>query len=354
MFCLGCGAETPSRAASCPVCGRNLSSSRDSAEATRDTFSVSPTLPGARLAALASMPLHTSSLHVSPATAPAVSVTSATGLPRDTAGRVLLLTVIALAADLLAPWSVVYGQQKTMATIGAPAVALLALFALATFPLLRPDFRARPLFAVAPLAVGAFCLGAGIFYWAILGRENAVYTAQAGSYGPVGQLVSGPVFGQQIHSSPLVSQSPIAPAFGLYLFLIGGAVLAVVGYQLFLQAALASARATIAPTPPPASIQRSTAPSSAPMPLATPISSVTPMTAPAAASSPLAAISASEPQPASASSSTAVPARPVGADGRPIALPGSAAWNEPPKLPAFTRPSRAGSGGWSRQAGARR
>lgn len=356
MFCLVCGAETPLRAASCPVCGRSLSPSTSSSEATHDSFSMSPTASGTRLAVPASVPLQISShssLALPASTAP---VASATGLPRDTAGRVLLLTVIALAADLLAPWSIVYGQQKTMAANHAPAVALLALFALAVLPLLRSDYRARPLFAVAPLAIGAFCLGAGIFYWAILDRENAVYAGQASSYGPESQWASGAAIGTQVHSSPLAPQSPVVPGFGLYLFLIGGAVLAVVGYQLFLQAALASARATITPAAQPASPALSTAPSPTSMPLATSIAPVTELAAPAAASSPLAvdSTSALQPQPASLPSPAPTPARPAASAASPIALPGSAAWNEPPALPAYTRPVRAGNGGWSRQAGARR
>ncbi|HEX8034948.1 MAG TPA: hypothetical protein VF510_13920 [Ktedonobacterales bacterium] len=343
MFCLGCGAEAPFRAASCPVCGRSLSPFSDSTEAPRDTSSESAASSGTRFAVLASASLQTT-LHPSPATTPPAAVVSATGLPRDTAGRVLLLTAIALAADLLAPWSIVYGQQKTMAANGTPAMALLALFILAALPIMRPDYRARPLFAVAPLAVGAFCLGAGIFYWAILGRENATYQPVANSWSSQGVIIG---------SHSVIAQPVVSPDFGLYLFLIGGAVLAVVGYQLFLQAALASARATITPAAQPASPQLSTVPSSASMPLATPIAPAMPIAAPTAASSPLAVVSAPESQPVPASSSTAVPARPTGTPDRPIALPGSAAWNEPPALPTYVRPSRVGNG-WSRQVGARR
>ncbi|MGZ3585255.1 MAG: hypothetical protein ACXVCT_21130, partial [Ktedonobacterales bacterium] len=309
----------------------------DASEVARDTSSESAASSGTRLAVLVPASLQ-ASLHPSPAPTPTAAVVSATGLPRDAAGRVLLLTTIALAADLLAPWSVVYGQQKTMVASGTSAMALLALFILAALPLMRPDYRARPLYAVAPLAVGAFCLGAGIFYWALLARENA-------SFQPVADTSSSS--GAAISSQPIILQPVVVPGFGLYLFLIGGAVLAVVGYQLFLQAALASARATVTPAGQPASPQLSTVPSSASMPLATPIA------APAAASSPLAAVSASESQPASATSSPAVPGRPAGTPVRPIALPGSAAWNEPPMLPTYTRPSRVGNG-WSRQAGARR
>lgn len=343
MFCLGCGAETPFRAASCPVCGRSLSPSNDTSAAPRDTSSESPALSRTRLVALATASLQTS-LHPSPTPTPTAAVVSATGLPRDTAGRVLLLTAIALAADLLAPWSIVYGQQKTMIASGTPAMALLALFIVAALPLMRPDYRARPLITVAPLTVGAFCLGAGVFYWALLARENAAYQPV------VDTSTSQSVI---IGSHSVIEQSVVSPDYGLYLFLIGGAVLAVAGYQLFLQAALASARATSTPAAQPASPPLSIVPSSASTPLATPLAPATPIAASAAASSPLAAVSASDSQPASAPSSPAVPGRPAGTPVMPIALPGSAAWNEPPALPTYTRPSRVGSG-WSRQAGARR
>lgn len=339
MFCLGCGAEVPSRAARCRVCGRKLSSSTETSEATRE--SASPVVSTARLATLASASLQTS-VH-SPSGTPNVSAASATGLPRDPAGRLLLLTAAALAADLLAPWSIVYGQQKTMAANGASAWALLALFLLAALPLLRSDYRARPHVAVVPLIVGAFCLGAGIFYWALLARENALAASQDSSPMPSGFV--------QIHSSPALSQAPIAPGFGLYLFLIGSGVLAFVGYRLFLQAALATAHATVRATAAPAiqpvspTTQPATQSDSASMPQATAISPATPSAAPTAASSPLAAIlSASEPPPVSASTPAA----------NHIALPGSAAWNEAPKVPTHIRPSRLGGSGWSRQAGVRR
>lgn len=335
MFCLGCGAEVPSRAARCRVCGRKLSSSTETSEATRE--SASPVVSTVRLATLASASLQTG-VH-SPSGTPIVATASATGLPRDPAGRLLLMTVAALAADLLAPWSIVYGQQKTMAASGASAWALLALFFLAALPLLRSDYRARPPFAVVPLIVGAFCLGAGIFYWALLARENALAVGQDTS--------SAPRSYPPIYSSLAQPLSPIAPGFGLYLFLIGSGVLAFVGYRLFLQAALATVRATHVHIAQPTPTQLSTipaAPASASMPQATPISPATPSAAATAASLPLAAVSASEPPPVSASAPAA----------SHIALPGSAAWNEAPKVPTHIRPSRLGGSGWSRQAGVRR
>lgn len=349
VFCLGCGTEIPLRAASCPVCGRVLSASADASEATRNTFSAFPASSGAHLATLASASSLQTGLHSPPPAAPALPRTSATSLLRDTAGRVLLLTVVALAADLLAPWSIVYGQQKTMASSSASTLALLALFALAALPLLRPDYHARPLIAVAPLAVGAFCLGAGIFYWALLNRENALYSAQTQS-SQLGWSNNG--------SAPsevaITSQSVVVPGFGLYLFLIGGLVLVVIGYRLFLQAALASARATVAVTAPPASHSPSMAPMSPSIPLVTPISSATMAAGPAVASSPLAAMSASEPRSPSAPLPAPIPARRTTAAARDVVLPGSAAWNETPKFPALTHPTRLGGGGRSRQAGIRR
>ena len=332
------------RAANCPVCGRSLSRATGAPEATRDTYSASPTLSSRSLAALTASPLQPG-LHA-PSVASLSPDAGITGLPRDIDGRVLLLTAIALAADLLAPWSIVYGQQKTMAANSAPALALLALFALAALPLLRPSYRARPLFAVAPLAVGAFCLGAGIFYWAILTRENATYLTQSQLTQP-GWSNNGSVPPGGI----IILQPAIVPGLGLYLFLIGGAVLAVAGYRLFLQAALASARATVGATAQPASHQPVTVPSPASMPSAASISPPTKIDVSAAPSLPLAVASATDSRPVSSVSPT--PAHSA-TPARPIALPGTAAWNEVPNFPAHVRPSRLGGGGWSRQAGVRR
>jgi hypothetical protein len=160
-------------------------------------------------------------------------------LPRDTTGRLLLLVVAGLAANLLAPWSIVYGQRQTMMHLGAPAWGLVALFALAALPLVRPAYRQEPLISVLPLVVGTFCAGIGAMYWLLLFRENEQASAISAPVPLNGSIVSAPGV-------------VIAPDVGLYLFLLGSAVLAVIGYQLFLAAAAsrtATTAATLAATP---------------------------------------------------------------------------------------------------------
>jgi hypothetical protein len=144
--------------------------------------------------------------------------------------------VVGLAADLLAPWSIVYGQRQTMMHFGAPAWGLVALFALAALPLVRPAYRHDSLISVLPLVVGTFCAGIGAMYWLLLFRENEQASAISAPVPLNGSIVSAPGV-------------VIAPDVGLYLFLLGSTVLAVIGYQLFLAAAASRTAATLAAAP---------------------------------------------------------------------------------------------------------
>jgi hypothetical protein len=242
------------------------------------------------------------------------------GFPRDTLGRSLILTAVAMSADLVVPWINLDGQQVAPSSYGLPALLVVAALGVAVLPVIRPDMRRRSLYASFPLVIGAIGFGAGAFIWLrLLYSEHTAQTFAVASGGP-----------------PAVYASDI----GLYLFLIGSGVLVVAGYQVLVAAAGAEALSAYQVAQPPA------------------------FPAPAQASAPLPQVVLA--QAASSGRNTAAPDTPVAApreqsaaypvtpevESTPVVLPGTAAWTEAPQLPGFVRPSPAG--GWSRQRQARR
>ncbi|HLJ81936.1 MAG TPA: hypothetical protein VKT52_10650, partial [Ktedonobacterales bacterium] len=160
MFCLGCGAEAPFRAVKCPVCGRDLGRNDGELQNTGSALPVfSPT------ASYAQYPKPVPAPFVAGGAAAGVGPTIQ-GLPRDAHGRAALVTVIAMAADLLVPWVVVNGTHRSIASVGAPALIALPVLGAALLPLLAPTLRRNPVYAALPVIVGAFCVGAGGVLWA--------------------------------------------------------------------------------------------------------------------------------------------------------------------------------------------
>src|SRR5262249_13593885 len=145
------------------------------------------------------------------------------GLPRDTTGRALLVTVLAMVLDLLAPWLNILGTRFAPAQIGRPILGVIALLGLALTPLARPSLRRRPAAALLPLVVGAAAWGVTAFYWAV-----QVVSASR----PPTDSESAPLPGLQLPFAPVVD-------IGLYLFFIGGGVLVYCGYRMLLEAARA-------------------------------------------------------------------------------------------------------------------
>jgi hypothetical protein len=292
---------------------------------------------------------------------------AATILPKDALGVTLLVVCAAMALDILAPWSESYTvRQSLVSRFGHPAYVVVALALIAAIPLYRREWRRTPLCAAVPLVVGALAVGVGVTYYIFLARENA----QVVSF----QLTSSGGFtsSQSFGSQATTPTTPISPQLGLYLFMLLGAVMVVVGYQLFLAAVRsqyvlvtlpspvayaqvsASALATqpsvplpqvaafpAAGVPSPAAIPLSPVPMPVPAPvsLAGPAFAVT-SPAPAAPPSPLAA-------PPPGATPAPVPVAPSEGNGaRPgLALPGTDAWNQPPVSPAINRQARM-RGGW--------
>lgn len=354
MFCLGCGAETPPHASVCPVCKRALGGQNGSSTVQ---WSVGQTSPQPKIEvappptpqaadALPAPAMQPDAAHRRPAHPLASqpwqvgpSITRGDmdipGLPHDLYGRVLLITVVAMAADLLAPWVVTTTGHLQPAQFSLLSLGMLILLAVAVLPAIQRIQQRRPIYTMLPIVVGGFCLGIGALMWGGLPLINMRFG------------------------------DALSPDIGLYLFLLGSIALIVVGYQMFFAAATAAATAQLAAARPatampiypavPATRQRQETPA-APATEAQQMttsgnmwrSPLTPTYAPPAA--PFIAAppqpSASEPhEPAATAQTDPNGLREATTSG--IALPGSAAWNQEPSHPQYVRQS-AGNGRWLR------
>lgn len=295
---------------------------------------------------------------------------AATLLPKDALGVTLLVVCAAMALDILAPWSESYTvRQSLVSRFGHPAYVVVGLALVAAVPLYRRDWRRTPLCAAAPLVVGALAVGVGITYYIFLARENAqVVNFQLTSSGG---FSSSPSLGSQAAASA----TPISPQLGLYLFMLLGAVMVVVGYQLFLAAVRSQfvlvtlpspvafapvpapmVGAVVAPAPAPLPQVAAVPAAGVPSPASVPLAPV-PMPLPVPGSLPVPALAFTPPAPMAPAPSpiaqspgfSPTPVSPAPADGngaRPaLVLPGTDAWNQPPVSPAVNRQTRM-RGGW--------
>lgn len=342
MFCMGCGAEMPPRAVTCPVCGRDTSRSGEPRAALPlvDAYdgaagaSASPSMPLDRAALPSPVPMP---IPV-PAPAPPVAIGPSIGsgdldqpgFPRDALGRSLIFTVLAMAADLLAPWANLGGNRVAPSSLGLPALLGLVWLGLAALPLLRPSLRATPIYAAAPLVVGSTSLGLAAAVWlrvTLLGAQTVVAGTDGASFQDTGTTNSADV--------------------GLYLFLAGAIVLVVAGYQLLLAAARAQALAELraeAAQPAPAGSAPATGAAAGMSTMASAGEAASVASATALNNGATAAASNSRPlppPPAPAAPQAPTPTQPG------VALPGSAAWNQTPNTPSFQRPSP--TLGWRRR-----
>jgi hypothetical protein len=149
------------------------------------------------------------------------------GLPRDLPRRVALLTSLVMVADLLLPWVTVNGQGYAPVRMGATTLALPAALLLVIVPMIVPSLRRRSLARVAPLCVGSLLLGATLALWFCVGMlEPALTTATLNRWVSAGapELANGV-------SDAQAAMLPVAPAFGLFLFLGGACTLVVSGYR---------------------------------------------------------------------------------------------------------------------------
>lgn len=329
----------PARATRCPVCGRELA--RGTTGELQWTVSPTSSMPAipvpARRGSIAFVP--------EAATQPAITAPSigagdldTPGFPRDMYGRALLIAAVAMAVDLLVPWVNVFGQRQAPAQLGVLMLPVIAVLVLAVVPLIKPAFRARPVLAVLPVVVGGMLLGLSLAAWGIVTYISVQISRQPQQFGPDGSLVQRP--------------PTYGPDVGMYLFILGSAVLIVSGYHVFLEAARRLAPAT----------DGALAATVAARTRALVTATDSPSTA---ADEPFAAQRETEARSEDSSTESETRTEPddtaseVVDNGagdtagrgmeseQHVALPGSAAWHEAPKQPVYTRPSRL-AGGWQR------
>lgn len=333
MFCMECGAEVPGYLDVCPVCGRATgvpASEVPSVAPTGAAWPVAPPPEASATSAPAPFPL------VAPAH-PSIGPGDLNRqiLPRDRWSFLILVTSVALAADVLAPWFAVAGDHVPLTRIGTPILALLGLLAVPPLAV-RPAVRRQPLWSVLPLALGAAFLGAGAGVVVLLSW-----------LAPRVALIGG---AQSPDAAPFAGY---APDIGLYLFLGGAAVLLVGGYQLLLAAReedaflAAAAFAPPAAPVPPAGIPAATLAASPADPFTGPFTGWRD-----AQPASLNGHAAATPAPAAHPTSAEPPLpQPSGAPAGAI-LPGTPGWNQAQDAPT---PLRAPSiGGWPRPQGVRR
>lgn len=325
MFCLQCGAEMAIRAQVCPVCG-HVYGDRERSLAESRTARADQAAP-----AVAATP--SSAAQGTGTMRYASELGAATGLPRDLPGRFVLAVALGLAADLLLPWVSVNGVNVTPASIGAPVIVVVALLAAATLPVFTSSLSQHPVWSALPLIVGAFCAGIAGSIWLLLAPLAQIFAASFGS-------------------DP--SNLALSPQGGLYLFLLGSAVLLVSGQRMLAathEAQLADARRDALRT-----LQVRGTVLAHPVAPATPTQVAQPIGAAQAPQAPIAnaqAMAASAGAPAPAPAEAGLPAVP-GAPAAPIVpvLPGSDAWHQAPTAPT---PQRAGpGGGWGKSRGPQR
>lgn len=344
MFCMGCGAETPPRASACPVCGRPLGASTSvragdvppaadvASRAATTRANAAPRVAPTTAAALDPAPVATATL-----SGPSINRgdLATTGFPRDTLGRAVIFTVLAMCADLVAPWVNLDGARIAPSSVGLPILGAVVVLGLAALPVVRPNLRATPLYAAAPLVIGAASFGGAGAVWLRATLSSAA--SNGADVNPGGAL-----------QTASFAFSPVYIAdVGLYLFLAGAVVLVCTGYQLFLAAARASAVAELRATAltPVTRGAASTLAGSAQAAAAAPVP-----TSPAASVEP-APSTAAHPLQDDGDATSADGSPPAAGNGRrasEIALPGSPAWNQAPMLPTYQRPSP--TLGWRRRS----
>lgn len=254
MFCSACGSQMSLAAEVCPQCGKPSAASAPARTLAGSRVALDGASPGVGgaddshdhwmrpPAAAADAALEMAAAPILPSASSATSEHGASifagdldapSFPRDLPGRVALLTGLVMAADLLLPWVTLNGEGIAPTRFGLPTLlVVLALLAVIAPPLI-PRWRRHPLTRMAPFGVGALLLGFGGALWGIAGPLSSTIVAALISRITAVEGVSGPV-SINTPAGAVYTNDPIqlAPAIGLYLFLLGACALVGAGYRM--------------------------------------------------------------------------------------------------------------------------
>ena len=240
MFCSACGSQISLAAEVCPSCGKPTAASparaltrvgarvaRDANPSASDSWA-RPTeaVQPAMAPAPPSMPLAAGIPRSASIFAGDLDIPS---FPRDLPGRVALLTGLVMAADLLLPWVTLNGEGIAPTRFGLPALLVVVALVAVIAPPLIPRWRRHILTRMTPFGVGALLLGCSGALWGLAGPlASPVIVALIARINASGQFLITTPTGPVLSASAL----QVAPAIGLYLFMLGACALTGAGYRM--------------------------------------------------------------------------------------------------------------------------
>ncbi len=242
MFCMGCGAEIRPHARVCVVCGRPVTESPASVVAPTGGR-VPSTSPETYPRRPAEKPVPPPPLPLARPYAPSIDYgdTRLISVPKDAAGRLVLVLSLLLCADLFAPWVAFDGTHVVPARFFVPSLLVTGLFAVAMAVALYTPFRQAPYYAAYPVVLGAAAFGGAALLALIVGPLATPITSAF-----IAHILADAANNGTLLIDPQQPPSiSLAADTGLYVFLIGSAILTVAGYQLLILAASARPAMTI-------------------------------------------------------------------------------------------------------------
>ena len=241
MFCSACGSQISLAAEVCPSCGKPTATSparpltrvhagaaSEASPSASDSWA-RPLEVAQAAPAPPSLPLPIGMQRDASIFAGDLDVPS---FPRDLPGRVALLTGLVMAVDLLLPWVTLNGEGIAPTRFGLPALLVVVALVAVIAPPLIPRWRRHILTRMAPFGVGALLLGASGALWGLAGPLAstiiAALFARISAGGVSGTFQINTPMGAILVSNPI----QLAPALGLYLFMLGACALIVAGYRM--------------------------------------------------------------------------------------------------------------------------
>lgn len=229
MFCTACGSEISLAADVCPSCGRRISVAdvRPLASAQAAVSSQSGVWARSAETLVAPAP---SDLALSSAQASIhAGDLDLPGFPRELAGRVALLTGLVMLADLLLPWVTINGTGYAPTRLGLPALGMVLTLVAVIAPPLIPRLRRAAVTRALPFGAGALTLGFAGALWLLTGPLAPALARSL--IARINYEAAPSLLNAAPDGALSASLLQVAPALGLYLFMLGAGTLVVAGYQ---------------------------------------------------------------------------------------------------------------------------